>query len=55
MINNKKKRNKNRIKKIEGLSQLVNLEVLWLFDNQIKKIEGLENCKKLQHLNLSLN
>ncbi|XP_018360002.1 PREDICTED: leucine-rich repeat-containing protein 49 isoform X2 [Trachymyrmex cornetzi] len=46
---------KNRIRKIEGLKQLLKLEVLDLHGNQIQQITGLENLSSLKVLNLAGN
>ncbi|KAF8899939.1 hypothetical protein CPB84DRAFT_1779760 [Gymnopilus junonius] len=45
----------NRIRKIENLDSLVNLEELWLGKNKIAKLEGLQNLKKLKTLSLQSN
>ena len=46
---------KNQIKKIEGLSTLINLESLELENNQIKKMKGLSTLTKLKVLYLENN
>jgi protein phosphatase 1 regulatory subunit 42 len=43
----------NKIKKIENLGTLVNLQKLFLERNRITRLEGLHNCKKLDELDLS--
>ena len=45
----------NRISKIQGLKNLINLKKLNLKNNYIEKIEGLENLNKLELLDLSGN
>ncbi|NXY86438.1 LRCC1 protein, partial [Alcedo cyanopectus] len=45
----------NRIGKIEGLSQLWNLQHLDLSSNQIRRIEGLSSLANLRTLSLSCN
>ncbi|KAI0822466.1 L domain-like protein [Trametes gibbosa] len=45
----------NRIRTIEGLDALVNLEELWLGKNKITKLEGLDGLKKLKILSIQSN
>ncbi|PAV16652.1 hypothetical protein PNOK_0827200 [Pyrrhoderma noxium] len=45
----------NRIRKIENLEDLVNLEELWLGKNKIGKLEGLDNFLKLKILSIQSN
>eukprot|EP01104_Vermistella_antarctica_P010754 TRINITY_DN2892_c0_g1_i2.p1 TRINITY_DN2892_c0_g1~~TRINITY_DN2892_c0_g1_i2.p1 ORF type:complete len:154 (+),score=24.72 TRINITY_DN2892_c0_g1_i2:144-605(+) len=46
----------NRLKKLENLDKLVNLELLCLRTNHISRIENLEPCgKTLQHLDMYEN
>lgn len=45
----------NRLRKIEGLEALVNLEELWLGKNKISKFEGLSTLKKLKILSIQSN
>ena len=45
----------NRIRKIEGLETLFNLEYLSLNDNIIEKVEGISRLPKLNGLNLARN
>lgn len=45
----------NRIKKIEGLEQLSDLERLYLSCNIITKIDGIDNLKALRILELGFN
>ncbi|KAL7279020.1 hypothetical protein ACG7TL_006853 [Trametes sanguinea] len=45
----------NKIRQIEGLDALVNLEELWLGKNKITKLEGLDNLKKLKILSIQSN
>jgi len=45
----------NKIKKIERLDTLTNLQILSLSENQITKIEGLDNMFELQILTLCDN
>jgi protein phosphatase 1 regulatory subunit 7 len=45
----------NKIKKIEGLQQLLNLETLILAFNEIDVIEGLECSSKLKKVDLGHN
>jgi Leucine-rich repeat (LRR) protein len=42
----------NRIDRMEGFTDLINLKKLYLEKNFILKLEGLENCRKLEELNL---
>lgn len=44
-----------RIKRIEGLSNLIKLEVLDLHGNRISKVGGLSNLSELKVLNLAGN
>ena len=43
----------NRINKMEGFLELVNLKKLYLEKNLILKLDGLDNCRNLEELNLS--
>ncbi|KAF8896287.1 protein phosphatase regulatory subunit [Infundibulicybe gibba] len=45
----------NKIRKIENLDALVNLEELWLGKNKITKLENLANLRKLKILSLQSN
>jgi Leucine-rich repeat (LRR) protein len=45
----------NRIKKIEALEKLINLNTLILSFNEIESIEGLSECKLLKRLDLNHN
>ncbi len=45
----------NRINKISGLSELVNLEQLYLISNGIQEIENLPNAPSLKYLELGAN
>jgi len=45
----------NRIRKIENLEALVNLEELWLGKNKISKLEGLDSLSKLKILSIQSN
>ncbi|KAG0705654.1 L domain-like protein [Suillus ampliporus] len=45
----------NRIKKIECLDQLVDLEELYLSHNGVERLEGLDNNKKLRTLDVGAN
>ncbi len=45
----------NKIRKIENLECLKNLEYLALNDNQIVRVEGLKHLGKMQGLNLNNN
>lgn len=45
----------NRIKEIEGLDNLVNLEKLYLSSNKISEIKGVNHLKKLTMLELGDN
>lgn len=55
MNNRKKKMNLNRIRTIDGLSNMIRLEVLDLHGNQIDEIKNLKNQKELKVLNLAGN
>lgn len=46
---------RQKIRKIQGLSKLLNLRSLNLSYNEISKIEGLDDLRKLQELNLESN
>ena len=43
----------NRISRIEGLLDLINLKKLYLEKNLIYKLEGLENCRSIEIVNLN--
>lgn len=43
----------NRISKMEGFKDLVNLRKLYLEKNLIYRLEGLESCRMLEELNLN--
>ncbi|PVF92744.1 putative SDS22-protein phosphatase 1 regulatory subunit 7 [Serendipita vermifera] len=45
----------NRIRKIENLDELVNLEELWLGKNKITKLENLDKLTKLRLLSIQSN
>ncbi|KAG8821722.1 hypothetical protein FRC17_009742 [Serendipita sp. 399] len=45
----------NRIRTIENLDSLVNLEELWLGKNKLTKIENLDNLQKLRLLSIQSN
>jgi len=45
----------NRITRIEGLENLVNLEELYLSHNGISKLEGLDNNVRLNTLDVAVN
>lgn len=45
----------NKIEKMSGLEQLMNLKILMLEHNQITEIEGLDNLFKLQKCSLASN
>ncbi|KAI0691521.1 hypothetical protein C8T65DRAFT_711482 [Cerioporus squamosus] len=45
----------NRIRQIEGLEALVNLEELWLGKNKITRLENLSTLKKLRILSIQSN
>jgi hypothetical protein len=45
----------NKISKIEGMENLINLEDLSLYNNLISDVQGLENCKSLKCLSLGNN
>jgi len=45
----------NRIKEIEGLEQLINLEKLYLSSNRITKITNINHLLNLQMLELGDN
>lgn len=45
----------NRIKKIQGLENLVKLKKLFLVSNKIEKIENLSHLKELEMLELGDN
>lgn len=45
----------NRLRKIENLEELTELEELWLGKNKIEKIEGLDKMKKLRVLSIQSN
>lgn len=43
----------NRISKMEGFQDLVNLKKLYLEKNLISRLEGLQNCRVLEELHLN--
>ncbi|KAL5526892.1 SDS22 [Sanghuangporus sanghuang] len=45
----------NKIRKIENLDALVNLEELWLGKNKISKLEGLSSLRRLKILSIQSN
>lgn len=45
----------NKIRLIENLDDMPDLEVLWLCENKIKNVEGLKGCPKLRVLWLASN
>ena len=45
----------NRLRSMEGLGGLTNLEALWLGKNKITKIVGLENLKGIRKLDVQSN